>query len=90
MKPLTCFKACDIEGLLSTRIFLAGAILASLAFYAFGSMALTVLVAMGWVTRTRYAADFATKFGIGQQESLRFTAQRAPYLGVSYKVAHGV
>ena len=87
MKPLTCFKACDIEGLLSTRIFLAGVILVSLVFCAFGPMALVVRVAMGRFTRARYAVDVATRHGIGQQESSIFNCSEAPHFALSSGVA---
>ncbi len=46
-------------------------ILALIVSFAFGPMGLTVLVAMGWVARGRFAVDSATKHGIGHQESSR-------------------
>ena len=46
-------------------------LLALLVSFAFGPMGLTVLVAMGWVARGRFAVESATKHGIGHQESSR-------------------
>ena len=78
MNRLTFFKVCDVIWQLSTRIFLAGVILVSLVFGAFGPMALVVRVAMGWFTRARYAIDVATRHGIGQQESSTFSYSEGP------------
>jgi hypothetical protein len=89
MTQLTCFKVCDVIRLLSTKIFLAGAILVSLVFCASGPMALIVLVAMGWFTRARYVVDFDTKHGIGQQASSPFDYSEGPHFMMSSGVAHG-
>ena len=89
MTELTCSKVCDGIRQLSTRVYLVGAILASLAFCAFGPMSLIVLVAMGWVARDRYAVDFATGHGIGQQKSSPFDYSEGPHFMMSSGVAHG-
>ena len=87
MNQLTFFKVCDVIWQLSTRIFLAGVILVSLVFCAFGPMALVVRVAMGWFTRARYPVDVATRHGIGQQESSIFNYSEAPHFALSSGVA---
>jgi len=87
MNRLTFFKVCDVIWQLSTRIFLAGVILVSLVFGAFGPMALVVRVAMGWFTRARYAVDVATRHGIGQQDSSTFSYSEGPHFVLSSGVA---
>ena len=87
MNQLTFFKVCDVIWQLSTRIFLAGVILMSLVFGAFGPMALVVRVAMGWFTRARCAVDVANRHGIGQQESSIFNYSEAPHFVLSCGVA---
>ena len=89
MTELTCSKVCDGIRQLSTRVYLVGAILASLAFCAFGPMSLIVLVAMGWLMRARYVVDFVTGHGIGQQKSSPFDYSEGPHFVVSSGVAHG-
>ena len=89
MTELTCSKVCDGIRQLSTRVYLVGAILASLAFCAFGPMSLVVLVAMGWLMRARYAVDFATGHGIGLQKSSPFDCSEAPHFMMRSGVAQG-
>ena len=89
MTELTCSKVCDGIRQLSTRVYLVGAILASLVFCAFGPMSLVVLVAMGWFMRARYAVDFATGHGIGPQASSPFDYSEGPHFMMSSGVAHG-
>ncbi len=87
MTELTCSKVCDGIRQLSTRVYLVGVNLVSLVFCAFGPMSLIVSVAMGWLMRARYAVDFVTGHGIGQQKSSPFDYSEGPHFMMSSGVA---